>query len=118
MKYRKLDANDDFQFGGGATDFWIDVPDAPAQAVRTRLALWQGQWFLDAREGMPWKTQVLGNRTADTRDPTIKAHVLSTQGVLRITDYSSNLNRDARALAANIVIDTTYGRAVVSGVNA
>lgn len=118
MKYRKLDANNDFQFGGGATDFWVDVPDAPAQAVRTRLALWQGQWFLDAREGMPWKTQVLGNRTADTRDSATRSHVLGTQGVTRIIDYSSNINRDTRAFSCNIVIDTIYGRAVVSGVNA
>lgn len=118
MRYRKLDANGDYSFGRGAADFWVDVPDAPAQAVKTRLALWQGQWFLDTQEGMPWKTRVLGNRTADTRDPSIRAHVLGTQGVLRITDYSSALNRDTRSFSVNLVLDTIYGRAVVAGVNA
>lgn len=117
MKYRKLSADGDYVFGNGAADFWKDVPDAPAQAVRTRLDLWQGQWFLDTREGMPWKTQVLGNRTADTRDPSIRAHVLATQGVSRITDYSSNLNRETRAFSVNMVIDTIYGPARVTGVN-
>ena len=118
MRYRKLSASGDYTFGNGIADFWVDVPDAPAQAVKTRLALWQGQWFLDTREGMPWKTRVLGNRTADTRDPSIRAHVLGTQGVTGIADYSSALNRDTRAFSANIVVDTIYGRAVVSGVNA
>ncbi len=118
MRYRRLDENGDYSFGRGAADFWVDVPDAPAQAVKTRLALWQGQWFLDTQEGMPWKTRVLGNRTADTRDPAIRAHVLGTQGVQRISDYSSALNRDTRAFSANLVIDTIYGRAVVAGVNA
>ena len=43
MRYRKLDEDGDYSFGRGAADFWVNVPDAPAQAVRTRLALWQGQ---------------------------------------------------------------------------
>lgn len=118
MRYRKISEADDYSFGRGKADFWVDVPDAPAQAVRTRLDLWQGQWFLDDQEGMPWKTRVLGNRTAPSRDPAIRAHVLATQGVTRIVDYSSALDRDARAFTANIVIDTVYGRAVVNGVNA
>lgn len=118
MRYRKLSADGgDYQFGAGASDFWVNVPDAPAQAVSTRLQLWQGQWFLDTDEGMPWKTRVLGNRTADTRDPTIRAHVLATQGVTKIAAYSSNLDRDTRAFSAGMTIDTIYGAARVTGVN-
>jgi len=117
MRYRKLDANGDYTFGQGQADFWKDVPDAPAQAVKTRLFLFQGEWFLDSREGMPWKTQVLGNRTAPTRDPAIRSHILGSQGVKEIIEYSSTLNRDTRLFGVSTTIDTIYGRTKVEGAN-
>ncbi|WP_083331557.1 hypothetical protein [Brucella inopinata] len=39
MRYRKLDENDDYVFGGNLASFFIDQPEAPAQAVKTRLML-------------------------------------------------------------------------------
>lgn len=117
MKYRKLDASGDYSFGNGSADFWIDVPDGVAQSVQTRLFLFEGEWFLDETEGMGWKTQVLGVRTANTRDPSIRSRVLGTQGVTAITEYSSSLDRDTRAFSVNLTIDTIYGAATVTGVN-
>ena len=37
MRYRKLDANDDYVFGGGQVDFHKDTPEGVGQAVKTRL---------------------------------------------------------------------------------
>ena len=111
MRYRKLDANGDYSFGAGQANFWKDVPDAPAQAVRTRLKLERGEWFLNASEGMPWNTEVLGKYTGDTRDAAIRSHVLGTQGVTEITDYFSNLDRDTRAFSGGVTINTVYGQA-------
>jgi hypothetical protein len=126
MRYRKLsqdhtDAEGNFvrggdmTFGQGLSDFYIDQAEAVGQAVVTRLRLQQGDWFLDRREGTPWKTRVLGHRTTSTRDPVIKHRVLATQGVTEITDYFSDLNRDSREFAAQIGIDTIYGKTVVEG---
>ncbi|WP_038367829.1 hypothetical protein [Bosea sp. UNC402CLCol] len=118
MLYRKLDAQGDYSFGRGKQDFWIDQPEAVAQSVQTRLGLWQGEWFLDQTEGMTWKTEVLGVRTANTRDPAIRRRVLGTTGVKAITSYSSNLNRDNRAFSVDtLTLDTIYGAATVRGVN-
>lgn len=117
MRYRRLDADGDYSFGRGMDDFLIDVPEAPAQAALTRLFLFQGDWFLDSAEGMTWRTRVLGNRTADTRDPAIRARVLGTPGVSRIDEYSSNLNRDTRRFSVDMKISTIYGPAVVTGVS-
>lgn len=117
MRYRKLDQNGDYQFGNGGADFWKDQPEAVAQSVQTRLFLFRGEWFLDSTEGMTWKTEVLGVRTANTRDPAIRRRVLGTTGVKAITAYSSNLNRDTRAFSVNLTIDTIYGAATVTGVN-
>ena len=105
----------DYVFGKGRENFWVDVPDAVGQAVLTRLKLEVGQWFLDHREGTPWNTQVLGKYTGDVRDPVIRDRILGTQGVSEILDYSSDLNRETREFSINAVIDTVYGRAVVTG---
>lgn len=114
MRYRKLDANGDYSFGHSAADFWVDVPDAPAQAVKTRLHLDQGEWFLDAAEGTPWRTKVLGKRTESTRDAVIRSRILGTQGVTGISAYFSDLGRDARAFTAGATIDTIYGRTAIA----
>lgn len=117
MRYRKLDASGDYSFGQGQDNIWVDVPEAPAQAVQTRLNLWEGQWFLDTREGMPWKTEVLGNRTANTRDPAVRQRALGSMGVRGILQYSSNLDRETRAFSVSMIIDTVYGVSQPIGVN-
>lgn len=116
MKYRKLTATGDYSFGKGLSQFWIDVPDAVAQAVTTRLKLWQGTWFLDTTVGMPWDTKVLGFFTGNVRDPTIRAYISSTQGVLDLYQYSSSLNRNTRAYAVSASLVTSYGLAVLDEV--
>jgi len=117
MRYRKLDENGDYTFGQGAADFYKDVPEAPAQAVLTRLFLFQGEWFLDRREGMTWKTQVLGNRTASTRDPAIRRHVLKTRGIKKILEYNSQVDRNTRKYSVQMTLDTIYGPITLPGVN-
>lgn len=123
MRYRKLVQapstnvfnfqGGDYSFGRGTSDFWIDVPDAPAQAALTRMYLFLGDWFLDTSDGTPWNTRVLGHFTANTRDPAIQARILGTQGVKAILSYSSNVNRDTRAFTVNAELDTIYGRAAI-----
>lgn len=111
MRYRKLDANYDRQFGRGVEDFWIDVPDAVGQAVYTRLKLEPGQWFLDLDDGTPWQTNVLGKYTGDTRDPVIRFRILGTQGAKEIVQYSSDLDRETREFTVDVLLDTIYGLA-------
>lgn len=113
MRYRKLDANGDMTFGQGSASFWVDVPDAPAQAVGTRLRLRLGEWFLNITDGTDWAGKVLGNRTEQTRDLVIQDRILGTQGVVQIVEYGAYLNRDTRAWQVTATIDTVYGRAQI-----
>lgn len=110
MKYRRLDENMDYTFGKGNDNFWIDVPDAPGQAVLTRLKLELGQWFLDLEDGTPWNTRVLGKYTGNTRDPVIRARVLNTEGVRFLIAYSSHFDPETREWGVDMTIDTNYGR--------
>jgi hypothetical protein len=122
MRYRKLDANSDMQFGHGSGDFWHDQPEAVGQSVKTRLLLFAGEWFLDTSEGTPWggfplndlvvqQGRILGVHTQLSRDAAIRERILTTNGVVNILDYDSTVDPDTRAFVVNATIDTVYGRA-------
>jgi hypothetical protein len=110
VRIRRVDAAGDMLFGQGQANFWRDVPDAPAQLASSRLHLEQGEWFLDTSDGTPWRTRVLGNRTAGTRDPVIRSRILGTQGVKQIVAYDSVLDRETRGFAVQATIETAYGQ--------
>lgn len=110
MRYRKLDVNGDMVFGQQQADFHINSPLAVAQAVATRLRLQLGDWFLDTEDGTDWKGSILGNRTGFVRDATIRARVIGTVGVNDIRDYSSGFEPNSRRFAAQMALETIYGR--------
>ena len=64
MKYRKLDANGDYLFGGSG-EFFVDSPDAVRQAIQTRLLLLTREWFLDAQEGTPYDPDIVRGTVID-----------------------------------------------------
>lgn len=116
MRYRKLDENGDMLFGNEQADFWRDVPEAPAQAVMTRLRLWVGEWFLDVTQGTPYQQAILGAQTAETVEPAIRRRILGTDGVTTIESFNMVKNPDQRRVTINAVVNTEYGAATVQGV--
>jgi hypothetical protein len=124
MRYRKLDANRDFQTGHGSADFYYNQPEAVGQAVETRLLLFAGEWFLDTTEGTPWggfplnplvvqQGRILGAHTALTRDVAIKTRTLGTQGLSNIANYDSQFEPNGRRFSVQMTISTIYGVADV-----
>lgn len=113
MRYRRLDENGDYLFGHGLADFWIDKPEAVAQAALTRLEMFTGDWYAAPGDGMPWRTMVLGKGTEATRDPAIQGRVLATPGCTGLVSYSSRLDRDTRTFYSAITINTIFGQATL-----
>lgn len=112
MRVRKQDpVTGDYVFGHQQNDFYRDQPEAVAQAVQTRLALFTGEWFLDVTDGTPWTTQVLGKYTKDQYDAVIRDRILDTLGVTQIDSYSSTVNTTTRTLTVTATIDTQFGTA-------
>ena len=93
MRYRKLDANGDYTFGRSQANFLVNSPEAVAQAIQTRLALWEGEYFLDTSKGTPYWTQILGTGTWALYDQAIKDRILGTTGVLQIASYQSDYDK-------------------------
>ncbi len=113
MRYRKLDAFDDYSFGHSITNFYINQPEAVAQLVKTRLLLWLGEWYLNADDGTPYYQNILGKYSKATADQAIQNRVTSTDGVNDISFYSSTLDPVTRTLSVQMTLDTIYGPTTV-----
>lgn len=112
MRYRKEDVTGDYAFGPGSA-FLVDSPEAVAQAVRTRLKLYAGEWFLDKREGLDLD-MVLGYGTQMTRDREVQRVISGTTGVQRIVSYSSDVVD--RNFTVSCTVETIYGVTTISEV--
>ena len=116
MRVRQLSPTGDYTFGRGAGEFLVDTPAAVAQAVKTRLMLFEGEWFLDTTEGTPYYQSIFGKQQVPSSyDQAIKDRILGTPGVTQIVTYSSTLDAATRALSVEATINTLYGTAT-SGV--
>lgn len=109
MRYRKLDSDGDFTFGHGVLGYYIDQPEAPAQAILTRLRLFTPEWFLNHDEGTPYKTHVLGKYTNKTWENAIKNRIRKTPHVRNIKEFSSSFDPDNRTATFNVTVDTDFG---------
>lgn len=123
MRYRKLDRDGDMQFGHGSGDFWYNQPEAVGQSVLTRLLLFSGEWFLDTTAGTPWggfplndlvvkQGRILAEHTRLSRDAAIRDRIVTTSGVLTLTNYGSSFNPESRSFSVTATIDTIYGSPV------
>ncbi len=116
MRYRKLDVNGDYTLDNGAA-FFVDTPEAVAQAVLTRLRLWQGEWFIDITDGTPWNSEILGKRQQGiSPDTAVRTRILQTKGVTEILSYSSSFDGNTRKLAVTATVGTVYGTATITEV--
>lgn len=107
MRYRAMDQNGDYTFGRGASNFLVNSPDTVRQSVQTRLALIQGEWFLDKTEGTMWN-RVVGKGNTKTHDLVIQTRILQTKGVSGITEYQSQVDMENRKLSVAALVMTIY----------
>lgn len=108
LRVRKQDINGDMSFGHGDSDFLIDNSAAVGQLLLTRLLLWTNQWFLDLTQGTPYLERILGKSTASVRNAAIRDRILTTFGVLSISDFSATVNTQARHLEISAKVTTIF----------
>lgn len=114
MRIRKQDENGDYVFGRGASDFYVNVPDAVRLACVYRLQMNLGEWWLDLSSGTPWGTKVIGRQTESTRDPVVRSRVLGTPNVIALTNYSSTLDRDTRKWSVSGMVTTKFSTSPIA----
>ena len=116
MKYRRLDANGDMVLGGGLAAFIVDSPEGVAQAIKTRLKLWAGEWFLDTSEGTPWAQAVVGKGDIARAGYALRSRILGTRGVQSLDFFSYTVNTETRSLSLTAEVTTSYGAVIISEV--
>lgn len=109
LRVRAQDADGDFVFGAGPKQWLVDSPDAVAQCARTRLELWEEEWFLDLSDGTPYRTMILGEGTLALYDQAIRERLLATPGVISFEQYASTLA--GRMLQVVAKLNTQFGEA-------
>lgn len=116
MRYRRLEGvENEPVFGRGKQDFLTNV-EAVGQAVITRLKFFRGEWWEDIYLGIPMWQEILGvvGARKDVIDRVIQKEILDTTGVFNIEELSSIFNRETRAYQFYAVINTIYGKTVLT----
>jgi hypothetical protein len=125
MKYRRLDSTWDMCFGRGNADYLVDSvenPEAVAQAIKTRMLLFTGEWWMNIRDGLPLWQKILGQRVTNKSiiDRILVDRIRglklpnNIKAITNISNTSSTLDGDTRAYSFSCVVDTVYGKVVVT----
>ena len=104
-----LDHHGDMRFGRGRDCYYIDNPAAVAQAIKTRLCLWTGEWFLNINEGTEWMNVVGQVGAYNVRDTIIRARILQTPYVISLYDWKSEIWNRKYTASGKVV--TAFGTA-------
>jgi hypothetical protein len=81
-----------------------------AQTIRTRLKLFLGEYFRDVTDGTPWFQEILTKRgELSSTDSAIKLRIFQTDGVVRITSFSTDYDIDSRTYSVQASVLTTFG---------
>jgi hypothetical protein len=112
-------------FGRGPSDYLEDSagnPIAIAQAIQTRMLLFRGEWWENIKDGLPLWQQILGQRIKNKgiidrilvdrikglRMPNTRLAITS------VLNVSSTHNSETREYKFNSVVNTVYGKLVVT----
>jgi len=109
--YRKLDENGDYTFG--RRNAFVSETEAVAQAVKTRLLHFKGEWWENLSDGTPFFQEVAGRFFPRAENPSqvdliFSERILGTQGVSEITAFDSRIDPNTRIYSASITIKTIY----------
>lgn len=104
---RRLIGND-YSFGQGRASL-IGGLEAIYQSCKTRLLQFQGEWFLDANAGTPWR-DVLGRTFNQIQtEKIIRNRLGGVEGVSSVAGVSVAFDRQTRTANIQASITTIYG---------
>lgn len=110
MKYRKLDENGDYVFGNNSHDY-IEKDEAIAQAIKTKLYLFYGEWWEDISLGLPMFQSILGQVSNSNLRQTVillcAEQINLVEGVTSVDSISVDIS--ARKLGLTIDVTTENG---------
>lgn len=117
MQYRALTDEGDYTFGNNQYDY-LSGDEAIAQAIKTRLLLFYGEWFENIDIGIPYFQSILGQVSDDSLKISIVQ--LVSQRLLEINEIqnvdSVVIQTNGRQLLLQITVTTVYNTSVTTEV--
>lgn len=109
MLVRRLNADHDMTYGHGIADQARD-DEATAQAVKTRLLLLFGEWFLDTDAGIPY-LPVGNSKPANIPllESAVRRTIIETEGVAELRTFELSFDAETRRLTIRATVANTYG---------
>lgn len=107
MIIRNNTPDGDWNFGKGKSDYKRNLL-AIMLNIQTRLLSWKGDCFFALAEGVDYDN-LLDVGTKDLLDSDVKRVILQSEGVLKITEYESDIVRETREFSCRATIITIYG---------
>ena len=78
--------------------------DAKAQRLRTRLALWQGEYPLDLDVGIPF-TRYLGEKNRqDALETTLRRAILTSPGIIALDEFALSVGDERDATLSFVAV--------------
>ena len=114
LKYRVLDKDGDYSFGSNDQDYTSGI-DAIAQAVKTKVLLFYGEWWENIGIGIPMFQSIIGQMNPEALKTS--ASLLITQRIMELPEVISvddvEITRVGRTLNFKISINTDEGQTTV-----
>ena len=103
MRYRKREIyTDDYTFGYGKGNFY-DGNEAVAQAIKTKVLLFYGEWWEDLGMGIPMFQSIIGQTNRNTVN--IAAQSLLRKRILEVKEVTSIVSLKADVIDREFVCD-------------
>ena len=121
MKYRKqADYTADYTFGYGLGNFYGGNM-AVAQAIKTKILLFYGEWWENLGEGIPMFQSILGQTNPETIKSSfsmlVEQRILEVPGVESIKNIEVEYDKKNRSISSVIDAVTESGETVNVEVN-
>lgn len=120
--YLRLDSNNDPVFDPDAE---LSNIDAVAQAILTRLKLFQGEWWSNLNDGTPMFQEIIGQRASQSglqiMALALSNRIAGTPYVSGVQDVNISFNAKNRTLSFSCTALTSFGNVPVQfnpGMNA
>ena len=119
MKIRNLDANGDWTFGQGLSNY-ISGNAGIGLNISTRIKSWVNDCFFAMNAGIDWKTRLGSKNQKALLEADLKRIILTSYGVTGINSISVSYNSLTRAFSVDYDISTifskSYQQSVTQGV--
>ena len=109
----KLDINGDLDLTNGDLTL-VTGTDRMKQQIEIRLRMFLGEWFLDARSGMPYFQGIFAKPfDASFTSLKIRQAVVGVASIVDVTNMDLDLNNTTRALSVSFAAIADTGAEIV-----